>query len=280
MIPIALFLTTVLIIGGTVWGFNNPQIKEWWIFDKFRILSFREYYRLVSSAFLHADYQHLGFNVVGLVLFGETLEQLAGWWAFLLIFFLSVIGGSLASLYFHRADDEYIALGASGGVLGVIFGSLQLAGSSVSSLFTPGLSIPAPLFAAGYLAVSYIAMRRRIENVGHAAHIGGAATGFLTLIIINPESISRNPTFFWTMIGMATLALIYHFWHSQISNLLSIIRNEKPKRSLRDQDYDQALEMGELKRELDHLLDKVSASGMKSLTPKEEKRLRDLSEKL
>src|SRR6185312_1705373 len=110
----------VLTVGCSVIGFRDPGFVEKFIFSPIEVLAGKQYYRLVTSAFLHADFNHLLTNMVTLWLFGNILEQFAGPWEFLLIYFSSIVGGSLLSLWLHR-NHEYRAYGASGGVCGVVF---------------------------------------------------------------------------------------------------------------------------------------------------------------
>jgi len=117
-------IATVLIIIATgvisVLAFKDGALRDRLIFSPQAILANREYYRTVTSAFLHADWQHLFFNMVSLGLFGQIMEPAIGIGRFVLIYFASIIGGSLLSLYLHR-HHEYFALGASGGVCGIVF---------------------------------------------------------------------------------------------------------------------------------------------------------------
>ncbi len=279
-VPFSLIALCGLILWRTVVAFQNPLVMDAWIFSSFRIRTLGEYYRLISSAFIHADWAHFTFNVVGLVIWGEVLEYAGGWWFLPLVFLLSALGGSLLSLFIHRHESDYQALGASGGVLGVIFASLQVYGGSVQPLFLPGIGIPAPVFAIAYLVVSYLALKRRLDNVGHSAHIGGAVTGFLTVAVIFPEAVSRNPEFFWAMTALGALAAFGWFFREQISELKAAVRRDRPEPSERFQRYDQAVEKADLKKELDDLLDKVSRSGMDSLSGAEKRRLSELSRKL
>src|SRR4051812_24803295 len=129
-------LTFVLIAVTCVFsyqGFKSWQFTQKYIFHPEAILAGKEYHRVLTSAFLHADWRHLIFNMVSLYLFGSRLESYLGKASFLLIYFGSIVGGSLLSLYVHR-HHEYSAYGASGGVAGVIFATILLhPGGSIMS---------------------------------------------------------------------------------------------------------------------------------------------------
>src|SRR5271165_6776755 len=94
-------------------GFRSQQLEEQYIFNPESILAWKEYYRLVTPAFLHADWGHLACNMVSLYLFGSVIERYLGTGQFLMIYFGAVVGGNLLALYVHR-HHEYRAYGASG----------------------------------------------------------------------------------------------------------------------------------------------------------------------
>jgi membrane associated rhomboid family serine protease len=134
---------------------------------------------LLRSHVSHADGAHLAFNMVTLFFFGPVVEAWLGPLSLLTIYVLAGVGSTLATFAVHRNDPGYRALGASGSVSGVLFAAIVLAPSmDLYVAFVP-IPIPAPIFAVAYLALSFVAARRRLGNVGHEAHIGGALTGLL-----------------------------------------------------------------------------------------------------
>ncbi len=122
-------------------GFMKPAVVRKYIFNPESILAEKEYYRLVTAAFLHADGRHLFFNMLTLFLFGSGLELIFGQAEFLAIYFGAVIGGSLLSLYVHR-HHQYLAYGASGGTCGVLFAYILLfPGANIMAFMFP---VPVP----------------------------------------------------------------------------------------------------------------------------------------
>src|SRR4051794_17847862 len=94
-------INTLLIILTGVWSFlafRNPALEERFIFHPGSILAGKEYYRLITSGFLHADWNHLILNMLSLYFFGPSVEFMLGPTKFLLIYFGSVVGGNLLSL--------------------------------------------------------------------------------------------------------------------------------------------------------------------------------------
>src|ERR1044071_6554591 len=176
--PILTFVLIVVTCVFSYQGFKNWQFTQKYIFNPEAILAGKEYHRVITSAFLHADWRHLIFNMVSLYLFGAMLENFLGKATFLLIYFGSIVGGSLLSLWVHR-HHEYTAYGASGGVAGVIFATILLnSAGHIMSFYYP-IPIPGWLYAAGYLLYSFFGMKEHRGDVGHDAHLGGAIIGFL-----------------------------------------------------------------------------------------------------
>ena len=212
-------IATILIIIATgvvsLLAFKDDALRDKLIFSPQAILANKEYYRAVTSAFLHADWQHLFFNMISLGLFGQTMEPAIGIGRFVLIYFASIIGGSLLSLYLHR-NHEYFALGASGGVCGIVFSSVFLfPGGSIGALFLP-IGIPGWLYALLFLGSEFYGGRRQRMNIGHDAHLGGAIIGLLTTTALFPEIVRGSPCLYATVIVL-TLGLFVYFWKNPLN---------------------------------------------------------------
>ena len=147
---------------------------------------------MITSAFLHANFMHLLFNMFALYTFGSYLESFfirnlgsfEGSLYFFLIYFISLIAGSLLTVLFHYKDPNYVAVGASGAVSGIVFSYIIFFPQSMLYVFF--VPMPAYLFAILWIGFSIYGMRRKLGNIGHEAHLGGALGGFAsTLILIN-----------------------------------------------------------------------------------------------
>lgn len=205
-------IPTLLIIAATVvvsiMGFNNPNLFDRFKFNVYALLEKRQWDRLVTSAFLHADWMHLLFNMLTLYFFAPSLVAYLGAFRFLIIYFGAVLGGSLLSLFMYRKDPYYSAIGASGGVSGVLFGAIALDPHiGIMFMFIP-IPIPGWIFAIAYLAYSIYGMRNTPGNIGHAAHLGGALVGFVLTIVFYPETLMYN-TLIICIMAIPLLALAY-----------------------------------------------------------------------
>lgn len=172
-------------------GFNNSAFFHQ--FD-FHIGSIKkgEHIRMFSSAFLHADIAHLVFNMLTLYFFAPVVITYFNSLTFLIVYAVSLIFGSLFSLYFHRNEFNYRAIGASGAVTGVLYAAILLQPDMSLYLFFIPIPIPAYLFGIGYLLYSIYGMRAKSDNIGHSAHFGGAVGGYLITIIKEPFLLIQN----------------------------------------------------------------------------------------
>ncbi len=146
-----------------------------------------EQIRMFSSGFLHVDTAHLLFNMITLYFFASNVIGSLGTYNFLIIYFASLVFGNLLSLYFHKEEFWYSAVGASGAVTGVLYSAILLdPGMSLYMFFIP-IPIPGYVFGIGYLLYSIYGMKNRIGNIGHDAHFGGAVGGYAITLILMPS---------------------------------------------------------------------------------------------
>jgi membrane associated rhomboid family serine protease len=244
-------------------GFRSREVEEKLIFRPESILAEKEYYRLVTCAFLHSGWNHLLWNMVGLYIFGRIVEWSLGVTSLLAIYFGAVIGGSLLSLYVHR-HHQYQAYGASGGVCGVVFAYLLLfPGAGIRLYFA--LPIPGWLYAIGFMVGSIVAMKQARDNIGHDAHLGGAIVGLLIAAALHPEAALANWTIFLLVLVPAILLLVYLWLNPLWLTIRPFWARGFPTKSRRSK-------LPAYKQEnarVDALLDKVARDGMHSLTAEE-----------
>lgn len=188
-------LVTIIIIAANV-IISYKGFSDYSFFDKYKFqvggVRHGEQIRMVSSGFLHADTQHLLFNMLSLYFFADVVITLLSPIQFLFVYFGSLLFGSLLSLYFHKNEYHYSAVGASGAVSGIIYSAILLQpGMNLYMFFIP-IPIPAYIFGIGYLLYSIYGMKNRIGNIGHDAHFGGAIGGYLITLILSPWLFETN----------------------------------------------------------------------------------------
>lgn len=170
-------------------------------FDKlslkpYRIVRNREWYRVLSHGFVHADYVHLLVNMFVLLSFGQYVETLFksyahagtilnGYLAFSLLYFGGMIAAAGYDLVKRRHDPEFASIGASGAVSAVVFTSIFF--NPWSKIYFFGiLPIPGIVFALLYVLYSQYMGQRGQDRINHFAHLYGGLYGFIFPILIDP----------------------------------------------------------------------------------------------
>ncbi|WP_313384792.1 rhomboid family intramembrane serine protease [Chishuiella sp.] len=222
-------LITIVIIALNViisWkGFNDYSFFDKYKFQIGSIVHNKEYYRILSSGFLHVDVTHLIFNMLTLYFFANPViaffaspqgflfgdfsqtKMNIGYGMFLLTYLLAIIGGNLLSLLIHKKDNWYSAVGASGGVTGILFAAIAAFPQQEIGLYFI-IDIPAWIFGILYLGYSVYGMKTNLGNIGHSAHIGGAIVGLLSAILFYPVILQINTYY---ILGMMIPLIILLF---------------------------------------------------------------------
>lgn len=205
MIPI---LLVVILITALVSfkGFNDPSFFSKYEFHIGRIQN-GEKYRMITSAFLHADLGHLFFNMFTLYMFAPIVIAYYSSFYFIVIYLGSLIVGNVLTLSFYKNNPYYRAIGASGAVMGVLYASILLNPGMNLYLFFIPIPIPAYIFGIGYLLYSIYGMKKNNDNIGHAAHFGGALGGYVLTLVKSPEIISTEPV----LVGLLLIPIVALF---------------------------------------------------------------------
>lgn len=150
----------------------------------------RQYYRFITSGFIHADWMHLIFNMITLYFFGRYVEsgfkQIFGPGVFILFYLLAMVVADIQTYVKHRNDYSYRALGASGAVSAVLFASIIFNPWAKIYLFFIPIGIPAFIFGALYLVFCAYMSKKGTGNINHNAHLWGALFGLAFVIILKP----------------------------------------------------------------------------------------------
>ena len=201
----------IIIIAATAiisfFALNNQNIFNKYKFNVGAILNNKEYIRILSAGFLHADFTHLLVNMMTLYFFGPIVIQAFGEMGFLVVYFGSIILGNLFSLYLYKNQLWYSAIGASGGVSGILFASIAMIPDLGIYFFFIPIPIPGYIFGLLYFGYSVYSMLnpRESDNIGHAAHLGGAFFGLVYAVALQPDRALSNAPF----LGIMALPLLY-----------------------------------------------------------------------
>jgi membrane associated rhomboid family serine protease len=203
-------IITIVIIAANIIisykGFNDFTFFEKY---KFNVGAVKrgEQIRMFSSGFLHVDMQHLLFNMISLYFFAGIAIFYLGVVGFLTVYIGSLLVGNFLSYYFHKNEYHYSAVGASGAVSGIIYAAILLRPDMSLYMFFIPIPIPAYIFGIGYLLYSIYGMKKRIGNIGHDAHFGGAVGGYLITLILSPSLFQTNLLF----VGLLAIPIVVLF---------------------------------------------------------------------
>ncbi|QWP74859.1 rhomboid family intramembrane serine protease [Lysobacter sp. K5869] len=186
MITFVLIAVTVLV---TWQAFQKRRLYERLVLWPPGVERFRQYDRLLTHGFVHADWMHLLFNMITLYFFGRAVEnvfaQLVGPGMFVLFYLSAIVVAILPSYLRHRRDPGYVSLGASGAVSAVLFAFVLLDPWSWIIVFV--VPVPAVVYAIAYIGYSYWMDKRGGDNINHSAHLSGAIYGLLFMLLMEPR---------------------------------------------------------------------------------------------
>ncbi len=193
---------------------SNHALLERMIFVYRSVARDREYDRLIASGFAHHSFIHLLFNMMTLYYFGPTVEMLYGRLGFAAIYLSSIIGGNLFTMVTHRNNPNYSALGASGGLFGVVFAFVWILPDAKLALFFIPVFIPGWLFA---IIICWLSMvlsqlpRAHEAGISHEGHLGGAITGALGALFFHiPENVRTEQVVF--LAGAILPVVLFGIW--------------------------------------------------------------------
>lgn len=167
LIAINIFLFIVSVFSGDLL-YNKGA------FSLRYLLQGKEWWRFITSMFLHADVDHLVGNMLMLYLAGELVERYVGKRRFVILYFFSGAAGSLFyALYEFLTKDYADSIGASGAVFGVVGALLVIV------LRHRGRYGGITIGRMGFMLLYMIYMGFQTSNVNNAAHIGGLFGGIL-----------------------------------------------------------------------------------------------------
>lgn len=202
-------VTVVIILANVL--ITYKALDDYGFFEryKFNVGSIRrgEQIRMFSSGFLHVDTMHLVFNMFTLFFFADVVVGYLGTVNFLVVYMLSLVLGNLLSLYFHKDEYYYSAVGASGAVTGILYSAILIRPDMSLYMFFVPIPIPAYIFGIGYLLYSIYGMKKQIGNIGHDAHFGGAIGGYVVTLLLKPSLLETN----LLMVGLLAIPIVLLF---------------------------------------------------------------------
>ncbi len=191
-------ITIVIILitcGISIWAFNNREVMGKLIFDPIAVTKNNQYYRFLSSGFVHADFMHLIFNMITLYSFGPIIErsfnsiEVFGQYGnlmYVLLYLTAIVVSEIPAYFKNKNNSGYLSLGASGATSAVIFAAVLFYPTlRLSMMFIP-IPMPAYIFCIVFVVVSSMLDRFYPTNINHSAHIFGGLYGLaFTVLMVN-----------------------------------------------------------------------------------------------
>ena len=213
-----LHIATIAVIAANILV-SLKGFKDYVFFEryKFNIGAIRggQKDRMLTSGFLHVDGSHLLLNMFTLYFFADVVIQWLGPIKFLIIYLISLVAGSLLALSFHKKEPYYSAVGASGAVTGILYAAILLQPDMRLALMFIPIPLPAYILGIGYLMYSIYGMKKRLGNIGHTAHFGGAVGGYITTLIFVPSIVTAHPV----MVLLLALPIVLLFILEKLGKL-------------------------------------------------------------
>ena len=187
-------ILAVIIFLVSLQGFNNIAFFDRFKHDPYKVSHNREYFRLLSSGFLHGSWVHLLINLFVFWQFGGFVEEyifvssfghIQGSILYLLLFLLSVIAANIHTTIKHKNNPYYASIGASGAVSAILFSYMLINPWSKIYLYAV-IPIYTVVAAVLYLIYSQWASKNSEDHIDHSAHFYGAVFGLLYTIAVNP----------------------------------------------------------------------------------------------
>ncbi len=194
---------TILLIAITsvisIIAFNRRDLFDKLQLNAYQVYHRKEWYRIISHGFLHADWVHLFVNMFVLFSFGSSVEnifkQLAAngiikspTLAYVVLYFASMVFATVTTIAKQKDNHWYNSVGASGAVSAVVFTSIFF--QPLAKLyFYAVIPIPGIVFGVLYLGYSHYMSKRGGDNINHDAHFIGAVFGFLFPLLLDPKLI-------------------------------------------------------------------------------------------
>lgn len=244
--------------------FTSPGIRNALVMDPMAIGS--RPWMVVSYLFVHAGIIHLATNMLGLYLFGTAVENRMGSKSFVLYYLYCGIGAALFSALLSLVIPQSPVVGASGAIFGVMVAFAMFWPDVEIFVFPIPFPIKARTLVIGLAVLDLVMARFSSDNIAHEAHIGGLLAGWLFFKIQSfsrhrPEPAPRQQQERVVMVQQTAT-------RESETHAIQPIRPAAPR-----------LTSDPVAAEVDRVLDKISATGIESLTSEEKRFLDEVSKR-
>lgn len=186
--PVTIALIAINVIFSLI-AMNNHELWSKGVMWPYGVKRNNQYYRFITSGFMHADYFHLFFNMFTLFFFGRVVEIVFTTWglggeiSFLALYFLGLIISDIPSYIKHRDNYNYQSLGASGAVSAIVFAGIVF--NPWGAIYIYGaIKISALIYGVLYIIYCVSMSKKNVDNINHDAHLWGSLFGLTFTIAL------------------------------------------------------------------------------------------------
>lgn len=263
-------LLILIAVNVVIWMLGRPFAEHLVVIPE-AVRQF-ELWRFITAAFTHLDFWHLFFNMFGLWMFGSLSAPVLGWKNFLNLYLISGTFGNVL-WYVFNINSPAVLLGASGAVVGVIMATAMIMPDlRVLLLFFP-VPVKLKTMAIVYIVLEVVQQGANIQsNIAYLAHIGGFFAGFLFMHLFLSREIVWSPLDLLLGKRRPVSPRMEAFRRAQ--------KPHKPPRGWTVTSYRNYTDGAVSSEEIDRILDKLSRTGINSLSEEEMEILRKAREQM
>ena len=190
---VIILVNIAVFLAAKVW----PDISYYLALNVYNCIGGRMFWQPLTYMFVHGNFQHLLFNMLGLFFFGTSVERALGSREFLLMYFVVGVLGGVTSLlvYFFTGMWGVFLLGASGAIYGMLFAYAVI--FPKNKIFIWGIiPVPSPILVIAYAVIELLSQFTGTRSgVAHMTHLAGFAFAFLYFVIrmgVNPIKVWKD----------------------------------------------------------------------------------------
>jgi len=187
--PVTFILLAVIFVSGCI-GFYRRRYFHLMVLHPVSVIRQKEWYRLFTADLVHNDLLHLLLNVLVLYAFGGNLEEILrktnafGSLEFVFIYLSSMLAANIAVTFRHRHDFGYMTAGASGSIMGCMFGLIIIA-PNLTAFYLPVIGAVKSSWFGLYSIILLVAYhRRKSGTISYDAHFFGAMGGIAATLVL------------------------------------------------------------------------------------------------
>jgi membrane associated rhomboid family serine protease len=189
--PAAIAILALTVAVSLLGLYKMPRLIDVCLFRPYQLVRRSQYATIFTSGFVHADLQHLLFNLVTFYFFAFSLERTLGSVPFVALYAFGLVLSHLCTYIKQRNNPNYASLGASGAISAVLFAYIVYYPTATLFILPFPVPIPAALFAVGYVAWSWYSARKARGRINHDAHLCGALAGLAFVFVYDPNAFRR-----------------------------------------------------------------------------------------